>query len=252
MNRYIRQFFSLVSTIFNKIIEQIFSAEKQRLSSKKDYSNKQWKPPQLDSPQREAYSFTEIARKVAEEKSSEPNESAFRAKSRRNKDRHCNSKIKSKRARWAEEKSRQDIAYSEAKANGDDEGVRSYWKWIKRYGASTKEYYAHARTIRKAAKKIVEKNNRIISAEPKRRRAEIKVDAQCELPEDLMIAHLEDHRDGIGWSIAALAKKRFYVRRTIKPNDPNGDMFCEVDDDGKSLLKAVKQLIFEHNHPNKN
>jgi hypothetical protein len=41
-----------------------------------------------------------------------------------------------------------------------------------------------------------------------------------------MIEHLEDHRDGIGWSIAALAKKRFYVRRTLKINDPNGDMLA--------------------------
>ena len=252
MNRYIRQFFSLVGSIFKKIIEQIFSAAKQKLSLTKDYSNKQRKQPQPDSPQREAYSFTEIARKVAEEKSSEQSEIAFRTKSSRNNDRHCNSRIKSKRARWAEEKSKQDSAYSEAKANGDDEGVRSYWKWIKRYGASTKEYYAHARTKRKAAKKIVDKNNQIISAQAKKRRADIKVDAQCELPEDLMIAHLEDHRDGIGWSIAALAKKRFYVRRTLKPNDQNGDMFCEVDDGGKSLLKAVKQLISEYGRPNKN
>jgi hypothetical protein len=67
-----------------------------------------------------------------------------------------------------------------------------------------------------------------------------------------MIEHLEDHRDGIGWSIAALAKKRFYVRRTLKINDPNGDMFCEVDDNGESLLNAVKQLISEHDRSNIN
>ena len=49
-------------------------------------------------------------------------------------------------------------------------------------------------------------------AEAKKRKAERKADAQCELPENIMIEHLEDHRDGIGWSIAALAKKRFHVR----------------------------------------
>jgi hypothetical protein len=67
-----------------------------------------------------------------------------------------------------------------------------------------------------------------------------------------MIEHLEDHRDGIGWSIAALAKKRFHVRRTLKINDPNGDMFCEVDDNGASLLKAVKQLISDYSRSNQN
>ena len=260
MNRYIRQFFSLVGTIFKKIIQQVFSSAKQRLSPTRGYYkskgsatvNNQRKTPQPDSAQREASSFTEIARQAAEEKESEQIEISSRAKSSRNNDRHCNSRIKSKRARWAEEKSKQDSAYSEAKANGDDEGVRDYWKWVKRYGASTKEYYARARTKRKAAKKIADKNDQITSAETKKRKAEIKADAQCKLPEDLMIEHLEDHRDGIGWSIAALAKKRFYVRRTLKSNDPNGDMFCEVDDNGESLLKAVKQLISEHDHSSRN
>ena len=88
-------------------------------------------------------------------------------------------------------------------------------------------------------------------AEAKKRKAQRKADAQCELPENIMIEHLEDHRDGIGWSIAALAKKRFHVRRTLKINDSNGDMFCEVDDQCEALLKAVKQLISEHDCSNK-
>ena len=89
-------------------------------------------------------------------------------------------------------------------------------------------------------------------AKAKKRKAQRNVDAQCKLPEDFMIEHLEDHRDGIGWSIAALAKKRFHVRRTLKSNDPNGDMFCEVDDNGELLLRAVKQLISEHDRLNEN
>jgi hypothetical protein len=92
----------------------------------------------------------------------------------------------------------------------------------------------------------------MISDRARKRRAEIKADAQCELPENIMIEHLKDRRDGIGWSIAALAKKKFYVRRTLKINDPNGDMFCEVDDNGESLLNAVKQLISEHDCSNTN
>lgn len=88
-------------------------------------------------------------------------------------------------------------------------------------------------------------------AEAKKRKAQRKADAQCELPENIMIEHLEDHRDGIGWSIAALAKKRFHVRRTLKINDSNGDMFCEVDDQGEALLKTVKQLISEHDRSTK-
>jgi hypothetical protein len=87
-----------------------------------------------------------------------------------------------------------------------------YWKWLERYGASTTEYYARVKAKRKAAKKIAAKNDRITSAEAKKRTAETKADAQCKLPEDVMIEHLEDHRDGIGWSIAALAKKKFHVR----------------------------------------
>jgi hypothetical protein len=244
MNRYIRQFFNLLGTIFKQIIQRIFDRLAVRLRAQK--------PPQTDSSQREAYSFTEITRKVAAEKASEQIEIASTAKNNRNNDRHRNSRTKSKRARWAEEKGKQDSAYADAKANGDSEGAREYWQWIKRYGASTKEYYARAKAKRKAAKKIADKNDQITSTEAKKRRAEIKADAQSELPEDLMIEHLEDHRDGIGWSIAALAKKRFYVRRTLKPNDPNGDMFCEVYDNGHSLLKAVKQLITENNRSNKN
>lgn len=86
----------------------------------------------------------------------------------------------------------------------------------------------------------------------KKNKAQRHIDTQCKLPEDVMIEHLEDHRDGISWSIAALAKKNFHVRRTLKSNDPNGDMFCEVDDNGELLLRAVKQLISEHNHLNEN
>jgi ABC-type lipopolysaccharide export system ATPase subunit len=89
-------------------------------------------------------------------------------------------------------------------------------------------------------------------AKAKKRKVQRNIDAQCKLPEDFMIEHLEDHRDGIGWSIAALAKKRFHIRRTLKSNDPNGDMFCEVDDNGELLLRAVKQLISEHDRLNEN
>lgn len=242
MNRYTQQFLSLLEIIYQKVIQRIFDRLAPQGSRKL---------PQPDSPQREAYNFTEIARRATEEKESEQIEIAFTAKNSRSNHRHCNKRRKSKRAQWAEEKSEQDSAYAEAKANGDNEGVRDYWKWIKRYGASTKEYYARARTNRKAAKKIVDKNNQIISDEAKKRKAQRKADAQCELPEDVMIEHLEDHRDGIGWSIAALAKKRFYIRRTLKINDSNGDMFCEVDDQGEALLKAVKQLISEHDCSNK-
>jgi hypothetical protein len=244
MNGYIRQSFSLLITIFKKIIQQIFDRITARLCDRK--------PPRPDSPQRKAYSFTEIARRAAEERESEQAEIVSTAKSSRNNDRHCHKRRKSKRAKWAEEKSKQDGAYAEAKANGDNEGIRDYWKWIKRYGASTKEYYARAKAKRKAAKKIADRNDRMISDEARKRRAEIKADAQCELPENIMIEHLEDHRDGIGWSIAALAKKRFHVRRTLKSNDPDGDMFCEVDDNGESLIKAVKQLISKYDRSNKN
>jgi hypothetical protein len=232
MNRYIRQFFSLLGTIFKQIIQRIF--------------NRQASQP--DSPPKESFSFME----AAEQSASEQSENTLTDQHKRVEYQQRNSRGKSKRARWAEERSKQEIAYAEAKANGDNKGIREYWKWIKCYGASTKEYYAHAKAKRKAAKKIADKNDRITSAEAKKRRAEIKADAQCEFPEDAMIEHLEDHRDGIGWSIAALAKKRFYVRRTLKINDPNGDMFCEVGDNGESLLKAVKQLISDHNHSNRN
>jgi hypothetical protein len=193
----------------------------------------------------------EAARRAEEQIPSEQSENRLRSQNKRVEYQQRNSRRKSKRARWAEERSKQEIAYHEAKANGDNKGVREYWKWIKRHGASTKEYYDRVKAKRKAAKKIADNNDRMTSAEAKRRRAEIKADAQCDLPEDLMIEHLEDHRDGIGWSIAALAKKRFYIRRTLKINDPNGDMFCEVDDNGESLLKAVKQLIAEHDRSNK-
>jgi hypothetical protein len=235
MNRYIRQLFSLLGTIFKQIIRRILDRQ----------------PPQPGSPPKEPFSFMEAARRVEEQSASEQSENRLRSQNKRVEYQQCNSQRKSKRARWAEERSKQEITYHEAKANGDNKGVREYWKWIKRHGASTKEYYAHVKAKRKAAKKIADNNDRITSAEAKKRRAEIKADAQCELPEDLMIEHLEDHRDGIGWSIAALARKRFYVRRTLKINDPNGDMFCEVGDNGESLLKAVKQLISEHNHFNK-
>ncbi len=244
MNRYIRQFFSLLGTIFKQIIKRIFDRLTTRLHDKK--------PPQPDSSLQGSDSFTEIARRVAAERETEQVEIVSTAKSSRNNDRHCHQRRKSKRAKWAEEKSRQDSAYAEARANGDNQGIRDYWKWLKRYGASTKEYYARAKAKRKAAQQIAERNNRMISDEARKRRAEIKADAQCKLPEDIMIEHLEDHRDGIGWSIAALAKKRFYVRRTLKSNDPNGDMFCEVDDNGESLLKAVKQLISKYEHSNNN
>jgi hypothetical protein len=240
MNRYIRQFFSLIGTIFKQIVQLIF-----------DRTSVDRKPPQPASPPKEPFSFIEAVRR-AEEQTSEQSENTLAAQNKRAEYQQRNSRRKSKRARWAEARSKQEIAHAEAKANGDNQGVRDYWQWIKRHGASTAEYYSRAKARRKAAQKIADKNDQITSAEAKQRRAEIKADAQCELPEDLMIKHLEDHRDGIGWSIAALAKKRFYVRRTLKPNDPNGDMFCEVDDNGTSLLNAVKQLIAEHNHSHKN
>jgi hypothetical protein len=244
MNQYIRQFSSLLGIIFKQIIQNIFERFATRSCNRE--------LPQPDSFTRNKYSFTEIAKRAAEEKESEQNEIASTAKSSKSNARYCNKRRKSKRAKWAEEKSDRDSAYAEAKANRDNEGVRNYWKWIKRYGASTKEYYARAKAKRKVAKTIADLNNQMISDEARKRRAEIKADAQCKLPEDIMIEHLEDHRDGIGWSIAALAKKRFYVRRTLKSNDPNGDMFCEVDDNGESLLKAVKQLIFKYERSNNN
>ena len=223
MNRDIRQFFSLLGTMFKR------------------------KPPQPASPQKEPFSFIEAAKRAEKQ-----SENTFTAQNKRQESQQHNSNRKSQRAKWAEEKSKREIAHAEAKANGDSQGVREYWQWIKRYGSSTAEYYSRAKAKRKAAKKIADKNDQITSAEAKKRKAQIKADARCELPEDLMIEHLEDHRDGIGWSIAALAKKRFYVRRTLKPNDPNGDMFCEVDDNGTSLLKAVKQLIAHHSRSNQN
>jgi hypothetical protein len=244
MNRYIRQFFSLLGSIFKRIIQCIFDHLAARFRNQN--------PPQPPSPPKEPFSFIEANRRAEEQSASKQSENTLTAQNKRAEYQQRNSQKKSKRARWAEKKSEQEIAYVEAKANGDSKGVREYWQWIKRHGSSTAEYHARAKAKRKAAKKIADKNDRITSAEAKQRRAEIKADAECELPEDLMIEHLEDHRDGIGWSIAALAKKRFYVRRTLKPNDPNGDMFCEVDDNGTSLLKAVKQLIAEHNHSNQN
>ena len=254
MNRYICQFFSLLGTIFKQIIELIFDLLRQvfSLSPTRGSANDQRKSSQPASLPKESFSFIQAPRRATQQSVSEQIEDKLIAQNKRAKYQQRNSRIKSKRARWAEEKSKQDSAYAEAKANGDNEGVREYWKWIKRYGASTTEYYARAKAKRKAAKKIADKNDQITSAKAKKRKAEIKADAQCELPENLMIEHLEDHRDGIGWSIAALAKKRFYVRRTLKPNDPNGDMFCEVDDGGESILKAVKQLISEHDRSNQN
>ena len=235
MNRYIRQFFSLIDTICKRI--------GQRIANRK--------ATQIDSLPKELFSFTEGTRRATEKRESEQIETPFIAKSKINNYQQRNSHRKSKRAKWAEDRRKQEIAYAEAKASGDNESAREYWKWIQKHGASTTEYYAHARTKRKAAKKIADKNNQIISAEAKKRKAQRKADAQYELPEDVMIEHLEDHRDGIGWSIAALAKKRFYIRRTLKINDSNGDMFCEVDDQGEALFKAVKQLISEHDRSNK-
>ena len=248
MNQYIRQFFSLLGTIFQQIVQLIFDRIRQFLG----YINDQQKPHQPASPPKESFSFIQAARRAAQQSVSEHRENKLIDQDKRAESQQRNSQRKSKRARWAEEKSKQDSAYAEAKANGDNESVRDYWKWIKRYGASTKEYYARTKAKRKAARKIADKNDQITSAKAKKRKAEIKADAQCQLPEDSMIAHLEDHRDGIGWSIAALAKKRFYVRRTLKINDSNCDMFCDVDDNGTSLFKAVKQLISEHNHSNQN
>jgi hypothetical protein len=241
MNRYIRQFFSLLGTIFKQIVQLIF-----------DRTSANRKPSQTASPPKESFSFMEAAKRAEAQSASEYRENTHIVQNKEAESQQRNSRRKSKMARWAEEKSKQDSAYAEAKANGDNKGVREYWQWIKQYGASTKEYYARAKAKRKAAKKIADKNDRITSAEAKKRRAEIKADAQSELPEDLMIEHLEDHRDGIGWSIMALAKKRFHIRRTLKINDPNGDMFCEVDDDGTSLLNAVKKLISDYNHSNRN
>ena len=241
MNRYIRQFFSLLGTIFKQIVQLIF-----------DRTSANRKPSQPASPPKESFSFTEAAKRAEIQSASERKENAHVVQNKGAESQQRNNRRKSKRARWAEERSKQEIAYADAQANGDNKGISEYWKWIKRYGASTKEYYARAKAQRKAAKKISDKNDRITSAEAKKRIAEIKADAQCELPEDIMIEHLEDHRDGIGWWIAALAKKRFHVRRTLKINDPNGDMFCEVDDDGKLLLNAVKQLISEHDRSNNN
>jgi hypothetical protein len=241
MNRYIRQFFSLLGTIFKQIVQLIF-----------DRTSVDRKPPQPASPPKESFSFIEAARRAEEQIASEQSENTLTAQNKRAEYQQRNSRRKSKRARWAEARSKQEIAHAEAKANGDNQGVRDYWQWIKRHGASAAEYYALTKAKRKATKKIAAKNDRITSAEAKKRTAEIKADAQCKLPEDIMIEHLEDHRDGIGWSIAALAKKRFYVRRTLKINDPNGDMFCEVDDNGESLLIAVKQLISEHDRSNTN
>jgi hypothetical protein len=194
----------------------------------------------------------EANRSTADRKTSERIEITVIAENKRHEDRQRNSKRKSKKARWAEEKNKQESAFVEAKAKGDTASIREYWRWIQRHGASTAEYYARARAKRKAAQKIADRKDRITSAEAKKRTAEIKADAQCKLPEDIMIEHLEDHRDGIGWSIAALAKKKFYVRRTLKINDPNGDMFCEVTDNGESLLNAVKQLISKHDRSNTN
>jgi hypothetical protein len=244
MNRYIRQFFSLLGTIFKQII--------QRISDRIAVHLRNQKPLQPASPPKEPSSFIEANRRAEEQSASKQSENTLTAQNKRAEYQQRNSQRKSKRARWAEKKSEQEIAYIEAKANGDSKGVREYWQWIKRHGSSTAEYYSRAKAKRKAAKKIADKNAQITSAEAKQRRAEIKADAECELPEDLMIEHLKDHRDGIGWSIAALAKKRFYVRRTLKPNDPNGDMFCEVDDNGISLLKTVKQLIAHHSRSNQN
>ncbi len=244
MNRYIRQFFSLLGTIFKQIIQRIFDRLVVHLRNQN--------PPQPDSPPKEPFSFIEATRRAEEQSAFEQSENTLTAQNKRAEYQQRNSHRKSKKARWAEERSKQEIAHAEAKANGDNQGVRDYWQWIKRHRSSATEYYARAKAKRKAAQKIAAKNDRISSAEAKNRRAEIQADAQCDLPEDLMIEHLKDHRDGIGWSIAALAKKRFYVRRTLKPNDPNGDMFCEVDDNGASLLKAIKQLIAHHARSNKN
>ncbi len=241
MNGYIRQFFSLIGTIFKQIVQLIF-----------DRTSANRKPSQTASPPKESFSFREAAKRAEAQSASERRENTHIVQNKGAECQQRNSRRKSKQARWAEEKSKQDTAYTEAKANGDNKGVREYWQWIKRHGASRKEYYALAKAKRKAAKKIAVESDRITSAEAKKRRAEIKSDAQSRLPEDLMIEHLEDHRDGIGWSIAALAKKRFHVRRTLKINDPNGDMFCEVDDNGASLLKAVKQLISDYSRSNQN
>ncbi len=241
MNRYIRQFFSLLGTIFKQIIQCIFDRLRTPLRNQN--------PPQPDLLPKEPFSFTAV-RRAEEQSAFEQSENTLTAQTKKAEYQQPNSRRKSKKARWAEEKSKQDSVYAEARANGDRKGASDYWKWIKRHGSSTQEYYVRAKAKRKAAKKVAAKNNQIASAKAKKRRAEINADAQCELPEDLMIEHLKDHRDGIGWSIAALAKKRFHVRRTLKINDPNGDMFCEVDDNGQSLLKAVKQLISDHNHSN--
>lgn len=241
MNRYIQQFFTLLGTIFKQIVQLIFA----RTSANR-------KPSQSASPPKESSGFIEAANRAEAQSASERRENTHTVQNKGAESQQRNNRRKSKMARWADERSKQEIAYADAQVNGDNKAICEYWKWIKRYGASTKEYYARATAKRKAAKKIADRNDHITSAEAKKIRAEIKVDAQCELPEDLMIEHLEDHRDGIGWSIAALAKKRFHVRRTLKINDPNGDMFCEVEDDGESLLNAVKQLISEHDRSNNN
>jgi hypothetical protein len=238
MNRYIRQFFSLLGTIFKQIIQRFSDRLAARLRGRKS--------PQPASPQRESDSFTKVTRTAAEASESERVDTVLIAQNKRNDYKHHHSRRKSKRTKWAENKEKQDLAYAEARKNGDNERIREYWKWIQKYGASTKEYYARAKTRRTAAKKVADRNEKITSAEAKQRKAAIEAESQCKPPENEMIEHLEDHRDAIGWSIDAMARKRFYLRRTLKSNDSNGDMFCEVDDDGKSLFKAVKQLIHQH------
>jgi hypothetical protein len=153
MNRYIRQFFSLLGTIFNQIIQHIFDRLVARLCDRE--------APQPDSPLKESFSFTQAARRAEEQSASEQSENTLIAQNKRAKNQQRNSKRKSKKARWAEEKNKQEIAYAEANANGDTESVRDYWKWIKRYGASTKEYYTRVKAKRRAAKKIAAKNDRI-------------------------------------------------------------------------------------------
>ncbi len=238
---YIRQFVTLLGNIFKQFVQLIF-----------DRTSTNRKPSEPVSPPKESFSFTEAAKRAEAQSESEHRENILIVQNKGSESQQPNTRRKSKRARWAEKRIDREIDYAEAKANGDNEGVREYWKWIKRNGASTKEYYSRVKAKRRAAKKIAANRDRITSAETRQRAAEIKADAQCKLPENIMIEHLEDYRDGIGWSIAALAKKRFHVRRTLKINDSNGDMFCEVNDDGESLLNAVKQLISQYDRSNNN
>jgi hypothetical protein len=83
MNRYIQQFFSLLGTIFKRIIQRIFDLLCARLRNQN--------PPQPPSPPKEPFSFIEANRRAEEQSASKQSENTLTAQNKRAEDQRRNS-----------------------------------------------------------------------------------------------------------------------------------------------------------------